>query len=196
MAITSAMKSAATNIFLICSLSSGSLCWSCILFSGSKTKIKGKDMEKSSKRRHKPTQRDCDLLFAGEQDDFSLLAVQANCRHKPIRNTENVKGPWGYQALPKVVKHQHLATVGHCRTDMGPILNSKQIAEQWDPLPPADLMNPNTFVLFESGAQELINLLLMITTKTISFSVACLHSGIWQYRCLWVSLANQTWNHN
>lgn len=45
-----------------------------------------------------------DLSFAGEQDDFSFLAVQGNCRHKPIRNTETVRGPQGYQVLPKVIK--------------------------------------------------------------------------------------------
>lgn len=70
-----------------------------------------------------------DLSFVGEQDDFSFLAVQENCRHKPVRNTGTVGGPQGYQVLPKVIKHQSLATVGHQRVDTGPILNSEQTTE-------------------------------------------------------------------
>lgn len=121
---------------------SGPELWGCILFCGSKTKVKGKAMEKLNKRMTQTTiETGSDLSFA---EDFSFLAVQGNCGHKPTRNTETIRGPQLYQALPKVTKHQSLTIIGRHKTYMGCITNSEKNREWQDPTASADLMNPNT----------------------------------------------------
>lgn len=132
-------------------------------------------------------------LFAG-QDNFCFLEVQGNCRHKSFRNAGNIRGPWGCQVLPKVIKHQLLATIGHHKTYSGTSSELRTKCTRTRPHCYTDPVNLNTENCICSLREQSSRAQEFITRRTVIFSAVCLHSGSQQCRCFWVFLGNWTWN--
>lgn len=104
--------------------------------------------------------------------------VQENCRHKSFRNAGNISGPRGCQVLPRVIKHQLLATISHHKTYSGTYSELRTKHTRTSPYCYTDPVNLNTedcksaFDLLDSRAQE------FITRRTIIFSAICLHLAV------------------